>query len=387
VEYSDLTDSVFEGCIIQNQYGKFVRKRTVYGFDQSYGKISLSGLLTASFEDTRWWTRMDQDLLPEDIVFLDTETTGLAGGTGTVAFLVGLGYISEDGLVVDQYLMRDFDEEYPLLQDMINLLKRFKVLVTFNGKSFDWPLLESRLIYSRMRPISWEDSHLDLLHTARRLWSSRLENCSLTTLEENILGRRRIDDIPGSQIPSIYLDYLQTRKSDEMKRVIQHNEWDITAMAALLVHTAGLYSDPQNKGDCYELFGIARELERDHRIREAAACYKACIRSAVHHSLILDAKKRFAYLTKRHKGPQEAMDLWAELAGEEGGLLVFPLIEMAKFLEHKEKDYQKALDCTEKAIIMVNKVRSTGSQRLIEELINRKQRLMKKIERSMELWG
>jgi hypothetical protein len=107
----------------------------------------------------------------------------------------------------------------------------------------------------------------------------------------------------------------------------------------------------------------------------------------VHHSLILDAKKRFAYLTKRHKGPQEAMDLWAELAGEEGGLLVFPLIEMAKFLEHKEKDYQKALDCTEKAIIMVNKVRSTGSQRLIEELINRKQRLMKKIERSMELWG
>jgi uncharacterized protein YprB with RNaseH-like and TPR domain len=393
---NNLDRGSFGGDIIQSDDGEFVRKRTVYGFDEFYGRILLSGLLTGSFADSQWWTRLDEDLRMEDIVFLDTETTGLAGGTGTVAFLIGLGYIEENGLVVDQFLMRDFDEEYPMLQAIMDLLRRFKVLVTFNGKSFDWPLLETRLIYSRLRPISWEDSHLDLLHVARRLWSNRLENCSLISLEENILHKHRLDDIPGSQIPNIYLDYLHTRDTSEMKRVVQHNEWDIAAMAALLVHIAELYNDPHNKGDSYELFGIARELERNHRIREAAACYKACIGTAAHHSLKLDAKKRFAYLTKRHKGPQKAMTLWAELAGEEGSLYVFPLIEMAKCLEHKEKDYQRALECTNKAIKLVNKAQSTGGQKLKEELLKRRQRLLRKIERiekiekierSMERWG
>ena len=385
-EISDNKGGSFGGSIVSGDGGEFVWKRTVYGYEKSYGRINLSDLRTAAFGDSQWWTRLDRDLCPEDIVFLDTETTGLAGGTGTVAFLVGLGGIEEDGLVVDQYLMRDFDEEIPMLQAVMDRLKRYSILVTFNGKSFDWPLLECRLITSRLRPMDWEDAHLDLLPVARRLWGIRLENCSLSTLEEKILFQRRIDDIPGPMIPNIYLDYLQTRRSDEMRRVIRHNEWDIAAMAALLVHIAGLYHDPQNRGDAYELFGIAKELERDHRIREAAACYKACIGSAPH-PLVLDAKKRFAYLTKRHRGPQEAMDLWADLAGEEGSFLAFPLIEMAKCLEHREKDYPSALECTEKAIRLVGKIHGTGSERLKEELFNRRQRLMKKMERRMEQWG
>lgn len=383
----NLKKGSFEENVIRTAEGEYVRFRTVYGFEQNYGRVKLSDLLTSSFDDCQWWTRLEKRFRPKDIIFLDTETTGLSGGTGTVAFLIGLGYIEDDDLVIDQYFMRDFDEEYPMLQAVLEILNRYKVLVTFNGKSFDWPLLESRLISSRIRPKSWEDAHLDLLHIGRRLWGAKLENCSLISIEENILDQHRSDDIPSYLIPNIYLDYLQTRNPDKIQQVIRHNEWDIAALAALLTHTSWLYYDPKNRGDAYELFGIAKELERNHRIHEAALCYKACIDTAPNHPLMLNAKKQLAYLTKRYKGPQEAMNIWADLAGERGSLLVFPLVEMAKYLEHKEKDYQKALECTERAIALVNNTKSYSSQRLKGELSYRKQRLIRKIERSRKQWG
>ena len=377
----------FGGIVIQGTHGEFVLKRTVYAFNSYYGNIPLSDLLSATFQDIQWWTRLDGDISLEDIIFLDTETTGLAGGTGTIAFLIGLGYITKDGLVVEQYLMRDFDEELPMLTAVMDVLQRYKVLVTFNGKSFDWPLLESRIIYSRLRSISWEDAHLDLLHTARRLWSMRLDSCSLISLEENILGKNRIGDISGALIPNIYLDYLNTRKPDDMLQVIQHNEWDIIAMAAILAHITGLYNNHSDRCDAYELYGIARDLEREQRITEAAACYRACIDAAEKSSLLMEAKKHLGYLLKRHEGPQVAVDLWLDLAGREGNLLIFPLIEMAKFLEHKEKDYPCAFDYTEKALEIIDVGKGTISDRLKHELLNRKQRLIKKMERTEQLWG
>ena len=376
------------GTVVSGPDGEFVRKRTIYGYEESYGRIPLLDLQNAVFADSLWWTRLDRDLCPKDIVFLDTETTGLAGGTGTVAFLVGLGYVEENGLVVDQYLMRDFDEEVPMLQAAADQLRRRSILVTFNGKSFDWPLLESRLILSGIPPIHWEDTHLDLLPAARRLWSARLPDCSLSTLEKEILSQRRTDDIPGSMIPHIYLDFLKSRRPGRMRQVLQHNEWDIAAMAALLVHFAALYHDPEIDRDACELLGIGKELERAHRIRQAAACYQECINLAPN-PFVLNAKKRLAYLTKRYRGPQEAMELWADLAGKEGSSLCFPLIAMAKFLEHQQKDFPGALECTEKAILLTNRFSDSdiGSQRLQAELLHRRQRLMKKMRRRMEQWG
>jgi uncharacterized protein YprB with RNaseH-like and TPR domain len=143
----------FGGKVIEGPDGAFVRKRTIYGEDSTYGKIEFSRLFASDYTNSNWWTRLDKNFNIQDIVFLDTETTGLAGGTGTYAFLIGLGYIDDQGLVVEQYLMRDFDEEYPMLKAVMETLKKFRVLITFNGKSFDWPLLESRLIYSRLGTI------------------------------------------------------------------------------------------------------------------------------------------------------------------------------------------------------------------------------------------
>lgn len=384
----------FGGQLITSPDGSFVKKRILYGTDASYGSTSLAKLFAWDFSNSQWWTRLDQDFNPKDIVFLDTETTGLSGGSGTYAFLVGLGYITDEGLVVEQYLMRDFDEEYPMLQSVIDTLKNYQVLVTFNGKSFDWPLMESRLIYSRLKPLHWENTHLDLLHISRRIWGNYLESCSLSSIEENILGNVRHNDIPGSMIPKAYWDYLDTREADEMERIIKHNELDIVAMAALLLHISKLFLDPiaiasgdtsQLIRDASQLLGIARELERNDRIMEAAECYEACIRSAPNRSLKIEAKKRIAYMKKRHEGPGEAMDLWLDLADEQGSMLLFPFIEMAKYFEHKSKDFQNALDCTDKAIQMT-KMRSTSSN-LLEDLLKRRRRLIRKLGRGNKQWG
>ncbi len=375
----------FGGQIIQSPEGSFVKKRILYGTDAYYGSVSLTELFTWDSANSQWWTRLGQDFTPKDIVFLDTETTGLSGGSGTYAFLIGLGYITEQGLVVEQYLMRDFDEEYSMLQSVIDTLKNFQVLVTFNGKSFDWPLMESRLIYSRLKPLYWENAHLDLLHISRRIWGNCLESCSLSSIEENILDSVRQDDIPGSMIPKAYFDYLNTRETNEMERIIKHNEWDIVAMAALLLQISKLHLDPIGIGDASELLGIARELERNDRITEAAKCYEACIRSAPNRSLKIEAKKRIAYMKKRHMGPGEAMDLWLDLADEQGSMLLFPFIEMAKYFEHKSKDFQNALDCTDKAIQMA-KMRRTSSN-LLEDLLKRRRRLIRKLERGNKQWG
>lgn len=366
------------GSIVKGAKGEYMVKTSNYRFNYSYGAVLLEGLKSMDLSASSWWTRLGDKIDVHDLVFLDTETTGLAGGTGTMAFLVGLGFIGDRGFTVRQYLARDFDEEHSMLETVINTLKDFKVLVTFNGKSFDWPLLESRLIYSRLGPIQWEGRHLDLLHVSRRLWGKKLNSCSLTSIEENILGHFRTDDIPGMMIPGVYMHYLETRMAGDMLRVIGHNQMDIAAMAALLIKITALYSDPKMRCDSWELFGIARDLERSLRIEEACESYRICADMARDNDLSVQAKKRMAYLLKRHKGPEAAVDLWIDIAGSGHKSLIFPLIEMAKFLEHKRKDYNQALVYTEKALAILGKGCGHARKSLEFDLKKRKARLKKK---------
>jgi uncharacterized protein len=136
-------------------------------------------------------------------LFLDTETTGLAGGTGTYAFLVGLGWWEENGFVVEQYFMRDHGEEPSLLLEVLERLDQRRVLVTFNGKSFDWPLLQTRFQMTRVGTVPEPLAHLDLLHPARQIWRLRLKSVALTQLEKHILQLDRGQDIPSETIPEI----------------------------------------------------------------------------------------------------------------------------------------------------------------------------------------
>jgi len=382
------------GEVVKGIYGSHVVKRSLYPWDTYYGDISLADFINQVSQADITWTRLDGSIMPQDLVFMDTETTGLAGGTGTVAFLIGIGYITEGGLQIEQHIMRDYDEESAMLHDVVEVLRRHRVLVTFNGKSFDWPLLECRLIFSRIRPINWDDLHIDLLHPARRLWGKKLDSCSLISIERHILGRFREGDIAGADIPAVYFDYLNSRIPDNMLKVIDHNKWDIAAMAAMYVHICSLYNQSELLCSDYELFGMARDFERLRRFDDAIRCYNACIEKSKSVPLTHDAKKRLSYLLKREQRSKEAFALWEDLARQEGDFIIFPFIEMAKYLEHKAKDYQRALDCTEKALKRAEQAqRLSGGGRdgvygnLRQEILYRRQRLLKRLERDDRKWG
>ena len=182
---------------------------------------------------------------PARALFLDTETTGLAGGTGTVAFLVGLAWWDggrEQGLVLEQLLVRALGEEAPMLERLRERIEAASMLVTFNGKSFDMPLLRTRFVMTRSSPPA-EPPHLDLLHLARRIHGKRTgRGCRLIALERDILGFERVDDVPSSEIGASYMHFLRTGEAGALLGVIEHNAWDVVAMAALV----GLYGEPEH---------------------------------------------------------------------------------------------------------------------------------------------
>ena len=173
-------------------------------------------------------------LKPEECIFLDTETTGLSRGVGTVAFEVGVGEIMGSQMKITQMWMRDYDEEEDMLLRLNDLFGGKKAIVSFNGKSYDVPLLLSRFTLNRIH-VFWRDlPQIDLLYPARRLYKLRLKQCNLGHLEELVLGLHRQDDIPGSEIPALWAEYLKTRQEDMLLRVFDHNLQDVHSMAYLL---------------------------------------------------------------------------------------------------------------------------------------------------------
>ena len=208
-------------------------------------------------------------------LFLDTETTGLARGAGTVAFLVGLARWEPDGtFVLEQLLVRQLGEEAPMLEHVRQRVERASLLVTFNGKSFDMPLLRTRLVMARL-PAMKEPPHLDLLHIARRVHGSRLRHgCRLTALEGSVLGFERPDDVASADISALYLHFLRTGDARGLLGVVEHNAWDVIAMGALI----GLYGEPQHETLAPEdLVGVARTLCRAGALEWAASRAEAAV--------------------------------------------------------------------------------------------------------------
>src|SRR6202790_4375925 len=207
---------------------------------------------------------------PERWLFLDTETTGLAGGTGTYAFLIGLAWWDAGGLQVEQLFMRDFAEEHSMLCQLAARLAERPVLVTFNGKTFDWPLLENRFRMTRSISVPSLAAHLDLLHPARALWKFRLGTVRLTDLEREVLnptllGWCRQDDVSSKFIPQFYFDYLRGGPPEPLLGVARHNQMDLRGLAALFgkinaLLAEGTASDEQMHG--LDLFGLSKFLHR-----------------------------------------------------------------------------------------------------------------------------
>src|ERR1035437_4960073 len=233
---------------------------------------------------------------PEQWLFLDTETTGLAGGTGTYAFLVGLAWWDACGLQVEQLFMRDLDEEHSLLLELSERMARRPVLVTFNGKSFDWPLLETRYRMTRSIPAFTPKVHLDMLHPARQLWRLRLGSVRLKELEQHVLsgeGRAlewsRDEDIDSSLIPQMYFDYLRGRPAEPLAGIFRHNQMDLRGLAALAGKILGLLDSGNgienaahpSSHDPIEVFGLSRMMHRRGHSTRARELYESALRSVL----------------------------------------------------------------------------------------------------------
>lgn len=309
-----------------------------------------------------------QDVCREDILFLDTETTGLSHGAGTVAFLVGVGYFEKKDFVVRQYLMRDYDEEVFLLERVMQHLKEKTTLCTFNGASFDMPLLETRFTMQRMRNTS-KLQHIDLLHVARRVWKLRLKSCRLSRLEEMVLGITREDDLPGALVPERYFQYLKTKDETLLDDILEHNEQDIISLAHLLYHLAVMHQTPDSVSQKEDIFSLGKVYETRGRIEKARMCYKA----ADGGSLSALARARLAETYRREGDTEKAARVYENMirAGQGG---IAPLIAMAKISEHKRRDIPSALEYTRKAIMICAQKESADMpalQKRFERLMNK----------------
>lgn len=283
----------------------------------------------------------------EEICFLDTETTGLSHGAGTVAFLVGVGRFGPEGFIVRQYLMRDYDEEAFLLSHVAQDMENSSMLCTFNGATFDLPLLETRFTMQRMREQFPDRPHLDLLPVSRRVWKLRLKKCNLTSLEEAVLGMQRQDDLPGSLVPDRYFSFLKTGDFGLLEDILEHNAQDIVSLALILDRLMRLHEAPLLAQAPEDVFSLGRVYEKRGRQEKARMCYRAADQGTV--SVL--ARGRMAESYRRAGAYDEAERVYAAMARDrQGGML--PLIAMAKICEHKKRDIPAAIEYTRRAIVL-----------------------------------
>ncbi|HET9001058.1 MAG TPA: ribonuclease H-like domain-containing protein [bacterium] len=235
---------------------------------------------TALGECARLLAERGEQVHLSDTLWLDTETTGLAGGTGTHVFLVGLGSFNGTTFTIEQFLLRRLSAEGRFLLLIQESLARARHVVTFNGQRFDLPLLEARFILTRLRPISI-DLHTDLIHPARRLWHRVLGTHRLSMLEAEILGAPRPDDIPGWMIPQTYVQYLRSADRMALEPILSHNRSDLLALLGLHAHVARVLRDPDEAGGPIDWEGAGVLLARRGNPRQAAMCFERALAGPV----------------------------------------------------------------------------------------------------------
>ncbi|HOO96593.1 MAG TPA: ribonuclease H-like domain-containing protein [Caldisericia bacterium] len=322
----------------------------------------------------------------ENLLFIDTETTGLAGGTGTYAFMVGVARVEHVGKIkTTQFFMPSFSDEPYLLQLLAQHSKPTDVLVSFNGKVFDLPLLETRFALSRQTNPYRGQHHLDLLHQARVVWRRSLDSCSLQSLERNILGQNRWDDTPGSLIPEIYFSYLRDGQVGRIPGIFEHNQEDIVSLHKVLRALSSIFSKPSSKffNEPVEQLSVGKYLARRGLIDKALPYLETAAESQS--AAVADwACHEIGHISKRCGDYQRAFEQFAKICSEPT-LFVSSRIEMAKHLEHREKDHHSALEVTNKTISYLRESNLLGGANLPgvkEELFHRQKRLLTKIEKS-----
>ncbi|MGB1249443.1 MAG: ribonuclease H-like domain-containing protein [Candidatus Promineifilaceae bacterium] len=361
------------GRVESNELGDYFVVDTVYPLTYQHGSIRIESLLEHSPNCFNPYLKQKFPHSFRDCLFIDTETTGLAGA-GTIAFMVGVGFFERDALVVRQYFVRDFGEEAAMLFDLDLLVAEYPTLISFNGKTFDIPLLKTRYLMNRLEEPFSELPHIDLLHPARRVWRRRLGSVALGALEVAMLGVERThQDVPGALIPMMYHDYVRTGDPAQMLRVFYHNKLDIVSMATLAAQLIRTITEPDLCNQVLDVYGLARWQvalglpTAEAYLRQAAAM--DC-ETEVWHEILLEIGR----LLKRQKRRTEAIPLWLQVA-HTTTCDVAAHIELAKIYEWHDVDLKKALHWTKDAINMLD----PDDIVQFDELNHRFDRLIRKI--------
>lgn len=337
-------DSELPFCVEQTESGPLhVRTLRLSGAHR-VGRAPVTAAKTASSELLALLA-LDPRLAPCDVtraLYLDTETTGLGPGAGTVAFLVGLAFFERtrtaDGeglsLVCEQLLVRQLGEEAPVLARVAQRIREASMLVTFNGKSFDLPVLRTRFVMTRV-PFPDEPPHLDLVHVARRLHKTRNIGATLGAIEREVLGFVRENDVPSGEVSACYLHFLRTSDPRALMGVVEHNAWDVVSMASLV----GLYGEPldgtQLRAD--DLVGVARTLKRAGSMELAFEVADTALAKGAGH----EATRARAEIAKARGDKARALADFESLAASVDDPKV--RLELAKLYEHHAKDAARAL--------------------------------------------
>jgi len=330
-----------------------------YPLHTRYGRTRIAEGLSITGDVLKYLSKdgtfADLDLATS--LFLDLETTGLAGGTGTVAFLVGMGFYRDDRFHVAQYFLGEMGEEGRLIEELGRFFKEmdFRSVVTYNGKAFDVPLLETRFIlHRRPFPLS-ELPHLDLLFSARSLWKHKHDNCRLSHLAQQIVAAERSEDIPSAEIPIRYFDYLRSGDFSLIEPILYHNQEDILSLLGLLISAAKLFAADEKEEataelDAMDMFGVGKIFESVGDLERSVSFFERALAGDLPVELTAAIKRKLTFHFKRNADWEKAILLWKNMSSLDDQLFCFR--ELAMYFEHKAKRLEDALKAAEEGLAL-----------------------------------
>lgn len=319
----------------------------------------------------------------ESILFLDTETTGLSGGTGTIPFMIGVGRFTGDIFTTYQIFLRNPGEERAQLELLYQFFRDIKSIATYNGKAFDAPILKTRFILNGL-PSPFDGlAHFDLLPLSRRLWKRRLENRTLKDIETEILGFQRSQmEVPGWEVPLLYFDYLRTGDPTPMTGVFYHNAVDVQSLAALFLYINRMLTrlDTDREIPPVDILSLAIQYESTGQIDRAISLYERLLEIELSEKHNTELRLRYARIMKRNGDFSKATTI---LTSDEGGMDTQRIIQLAKVLEHQQQDIICALEWTELALSRLEKSNQVDTSILLYrqkmDLLKRRDRLKSKL--------
>jgi len=314
-------------------------------------------------------------------LFVDLETTGLSGGTGTVPFLVGMGYYRDDRFHVTQYFLGELAEEERMIKELGRFFSgmNFQSVVTYNGKAFDMPLLETRFILYR-QPFPLSDlPHLDLLFSARSLWKHKHESCRLSHLAQQIVEAERAEDIPSAEIPYRYFDFIRTGNFSLMEPVLYHNQEDILSLLGLVIAASKLFLEgreplAEEEFDAMDMIGVGKVFESAGHVEKSMELFQRALEGDLPQELALHVKRKLSYHFKKNEDWEKAISLWQDLSQEDQ---IFCYRELAMYFEHRAGKLEEAKRVTEEGLTLSMNV----SLNLKKDFEHRLERLNDKIRR------